>query len=144
MLTNDQLNEIKARMDEEHRRDREALDRLVRFLPQNGTVAKRSSAETDEALDDAPTSILEGIETIMRKHSDRTWTVTKLRAELSRNGHELKAKNPNATIGVSLKKLCDRGMVNVIRRGSGREPNVYRYRVADLRESVAEDPEGDS
>ena len=131
MLTRSQLDEIRARMEEEHRRDREALDRMMRFLPQNGTPANPIPIETG-ADADAPLSIMDGIEMLLHQNMGQTWTVQKLRTELVKKGYALKAKNPLATISVAMKKLCDRGKVKVIRRGSGREPNVYQWNTPQI------------
>jgi hypothetical protein len=38
-MTSAQLQDIRARMEEEHRLDREALARLMRFIPENGASA---------------------------------------------------------------------------------------------------------
>jgi hypothetical protein len=138
MLTESQIQEIRSRMQEEHRRDIEALERLMRFLPvsaqPNGKQAFPPAADNGMAPED---SVLGGIERILRDHANRTWTSQQIRAELERRGFGLKAKNPMATISVALKKLEDRDKATVVMRGSGREPNRYQWKKVSSSEAEA-------
>jgi hypothetical protein len=132
MLDRAQLEEIRTAMETEHQRDREALERLMRFLPPNGVsphfeVRTGSAAATTYGPSERPVSILGGIEWILESNPNRTWTVRKIHDELLKRGYSLEAKNPIATIGVAVKKLCDRDRVKVLRRGSGREPSIYQF-----------------
>src|SRR5437016_459404 len=124
MLNRAQLEEIRTAMETEHQRDRDALERLMRFLPTNGASPQfeahaGSAATTTYGPSERPVSILGGIEWILESHPTRTWTVRKIHDELLKRGYRLEAKNPIATIGVAIKKLCDRNHVGVVRRGSG-------------------------
>jgi hypothetical protein len=80
------------------------------------------------------------MERIMRDGASRTWTIQQLKAELEKRGFELKAQNPVASMGVAMKKLCDRNKVTVVKRGSGREPNIYQWKVADTRSAEYSTP----
>jgi len=142
-LTAEQLNEIRARMEEEHRLDHEALERLMRFLPQvqNGHAeTKPTHIPVDNTM--APeTSMLGSIERILSEGSNRTWTVQQIKQALTARGYKLQAKSPEASIGVAMKKLFDRDRVTIVRRGSGREPNIYQWSKPDTRSPEFSSPE---
>ena len=135
-MTRTQLEEIRSRMEEEHRQDREALARLMRFIPENGDVPTVGHNTPSAPV----SSVLGRLESILHDRDNRTWTAQQLKTELLSQGFDLKAKNPIATIGVALKKLADRGKLTVVSRGSGREPNVYQWRTVKFAVVEEEEP----
>jgi len=134
-MTKDELEQIRARMEEEHRLDLEALERVMRFLPQNNGFHAIPPAVTNSSddpnlplLEQSQATIIDNIEKIFRERSTRTWTGPQILKELSALGCEPNGKNPMATIGVAIKKLHDRGKISLVRSGSGRQPHIYEWR----------------
>ncbi len=116
-------------MEREHKLNMEALARVRKFMGEEGeTSVPREALHFREsihvALGDATT--LGNIQNLFSTHPERTFNAQQIKAALAGLGIELKAKNPIATISVSLKKLVDRGKVTVVRRGSGRDPHLYQ------------------
>jgi len=137
MFTPDQLKQVRAKMEEEHRRDIEALERVARFLPGSPRPVPdppERPASTPEPSSFAPAdSTLGMMERLLWRYPSRTWTIQQLKSEMEKQGYTFKAQQPIASMGVAIKKLSDRGKVTVVMRGSGRVPNVYQWKVVDTR-----------
>jgi hypothetical protein len=142
MLDFSQLESIRRAMEEEHRRDLEALERLKRFMPANASrtvsatalmppAANSGQSREDDARDlehsDSSGSIIAAIERVFREHPERAWDGPRILNELKRMGDAPKAVNPMTTISVSLKKLSDRSVIRLVRPGSGRTPHLYQW-----------------
>lgn len=130
----DQLAEMEKSMREEHRKDLEALERLKRFLPASSISAQKpepgatpgsnQQLELEEGL--APTSIIGKVESVMIADTDREWTVPQMLSQLRKDKFPMLAKAPLSTLGLTFTKLTRRGKIKLVRRGYGRNPNVYR------------------
>jgi hypothetical protein len=140
MLSADQIANIEAAMEDEHRRDREALQRLKRFLPTNGNSNGKSVAERVRAAQAAPSlpllgngtdedveigSIIGTVEKVMFENPTQRWTVPGMVGHLQQTGFPLEAQKPERTMGLIFRKLAKRGRIQIVRKGSGRRPNVY-------------------
>src|SRR5579872_448501 len=102
-MDSQQIAEMERAMEEEHRKDRDALQRLKRFLPQNNNVSatgEAPSAAISDANDlsdsKATPTILATVATIMQRDSAVTWDWTKLLQQLKTEGHEVQATRPSA------------------------------------------------
>jgi len=132
MLDEVQLEKIKATMEEEHRKDREALHRLMRFLPQNGNSAARhaellaTDSEQSDGEQAAAMTYVAAVEAILASQPERKWTVPEMIKELEANGTEMKAQRPGATIGRIFRKLEKRHKVRLVRRAAGNKPTIYK------------------
>jgi hypothetical protein len=142
LLTALQLAEIEKSMQEEHRKDREALARLKRFLNPNGN-APLSATETDDDESDSsqyPQTIIATMERIMRSDPTRKWTVPTMLSHLRSEKVPFGGKTPDATLGYNFRKLVTRGKVRRVRPGAGRSPSVYRWNSqSDKKEEGSED-----
>lgn len=136
-------------MEEEHQKDREAFDRLLRFLPDDeeeaadGEATADSEVESEDSDESAMVpyisarrlrsrrsqgqSLLHAIESVMRDDRDRTWNVRQLIESLESRGRKLTALRPESTVSVALKKLSDRGKITLVALGSGRKPHTYQW-----------------
>jgi hypothetical protein len=153
MLTESEIEAIRSNMLDEHKRDLEAfeaLKRLSRFLPNSGNTLSRPVGSTrvdhirstQEPSSMAPAdSMLGKMERILWGNPSRTWTIQAIKAEMEKDGYRFLATQPIASMGVAMKKLVDRGKVDVVMRGSGRTPNIYQWKVMNTKteENVAED-----
>jgi hypothetical protein len=131
MLTVNQLAEIEKAMEEEHRQDREALQRLKRFL-KNGANGRSGASprlidthQYDDGDGNAQT-IIGTVDSAMQADHNRKWTVPLMLAYLRDSNFPLAAQKPEATLGLIFKKLQRRGRIRLVKRGSGRLPNVYK------------------
>jgi hypothetical protein len=131
------LAAMEQSMRDEHRRDLEALERLKRFLPANGNAPAQSKTidapivdTNDDALDlpegPFPQTIIGKVESIMLADTAKRWTVPAMLQELRRTNFRLEAKTPASTLGLVFAKLRKRGRIRIVKRGSGRTPNVFR------------------
>jgi hypothetical protein len=141
MLDLKTIEEMQRSLLEEHRKDLEALERLKRFLPKSGAVdvkATEPESGEDDAGPSAGDTIIGKVQEVVFSDYSRRWTVPVVMAELRRQNFPMTAKKPDRTVGLILSKLYARGVLRLVRRGSGRIPNVYR--------TVAQAPaqEGDS
>jgi hypothetical protein len=143
MLDANQISAIESAMEEEHRRDREALQRLKRFLPLNGNgsggrvstfvIDRTNEAQESEVLDfmdtadSEPLTIIDTVEQIMQADPHKKWSVPLMVAHLKNIKFPLEAKKPEATMGLVFTKLMKKRKTIVrVRRGSGRMPNLFR------------------
>jgi hypothetical protein len=132
MLDANQLAAIEDAMAEEHRRDREALQRLKRFLPPNGSSGRVTQVLTihkdvDSEESDDPQTIIDKVEQIMQADPAKKWTVPGMLVHLQQIGFPLAAKKPQATLGLVFAKLVNkRRTIRLFKRGAGRNPNVFR------------------
>jgi hypothetical protein len=133
------LAAMEQSMREEHRKDLEAFERMKRFLPKNGSAPKHTTiidAESVDTDDDSldlpngplplPQTIIGRVESIMLADIAKRWTVSTMLQELRRINFPLVAKTPGSTLGLVFAKLHRRGTIRLVRRGSGRTPNVFR------------------
>jgi hypothetical protein len=135
-----QIGALERQMLEEHRKDLEALARLKRFLPTNGSGAKSiddnqmdlPGAVAEADLDEGPVVSLRGtIEQIVNSDPTVRWTTQKVLKRLQQTGFPLKAKKPIYSVGQALQKLSEGGRIRVVRRGVGSAPNIYKGKPSD-------------
>jgi hypothetical protein len=140
MLNTNQILAIEAAMEEEHRRDRDALQRLKRFLPTNGAgrtpgLIERPNGHAheaplfDEVTDNTaePETIIDKVEQIMQSDITKRWTIPLMLAHLQEIKFPLAAKKPESTLGlVFVKLLRKRRSIRIVKRGGGRIPNVFK------------------
>jgi hypothetical protein len=131
------LAAMESAMREEHRKDLEALQRLKRFLPANSAAptqqppvdAKHADTNDDShdpTVDSLAQTIIGKVESIMLADTNKRWTVASMLEELRRLNFPLVSKTPTSTLGLVFAKLHKRGIIRLVRRGSGRTPNVFR------------------
>jgi len=141
MLNATQLASIEAAMEEEHQKDREALSRLKRFLP-NGNAPKSGRNNNQETLqlssevrmlpltqqpeEEETNTIIGTVEATFQSDPERKWTVPAMVMFLQQRGFPLDAQKPERTMGLVFRKLLKRGKVRLTRRGSGRIPHQYK------------------
>jgi hypothetical protein len=135
-LSQEQLDEMRAKIDSEYQKDIEALARLSRFLPSSVAPPVMSSpAPVTAALVDAADtvdaehtseSLIDAVYRIVTSH-DRSFNSRTVYYALHEEGYPLPDRHQAmATIGTSLAKLTTRHRIRLTRRGKGRQPNVYR------------------
>jgi hypothetical protein len=130
MLDANQLAAIESAMAEEHRKDREALLRLKRFLPSNGSNSRVPTVLTitnEGDVEDNSQTIIDKVEEIMQADTTKKWTVPAMVAHLNNIKFPLVAKKPQATMGLVFSKLAHkRRTIRMVKKGSGRKPNWFR------------------
>ncbi len=101
MMDRKQLGDIQRRMEDEHRRDKEALERLMRFIPDGDSNPKSvhqvfSTRDSGGKQSDVePLSEMNQLCLgVMRDHSERDWTIRALLQEMESNGARLPATRP--------------------------------------------------
>ena len=135
VLSDDQIRKLEEEMREEHRRDLEALERLKRFLP-GASNNHRQLSLSHEALgvengDEEYSGSIKGkIEEVMSADPNKKWTVPKMLDHLRHLHFPLHAKKPQVSIGTAFGRLYSKEKkITLLRKGSGRIPNVYCWRV---------------
>lgn len=134
MLDAKQLAAIELAMAEEHRRDKEALDRMKRFIrggdsPQQRPLSLAPSTfvrDEEDEDDSGEGSIRSKVAEVFDANPDRRWTIPQMVAYLNEIGFTLKAQRPEATMYGVFQRLRERGRIRIVRRGTGRTPHTYR------------------
>jgi hypothetical protein len=131
-----ELAQIEDAMAEEHRRDREALERLKRFLHhgRNGNTPRASAApvltiknagETKAVVKESST-ILSKVAAVMTADASRSWNGPQLVEKLASDGNTTSSKRPVAIITRALRQLVKRGTIRRVKKGTGTTPHAYR------------------
>jgi hypothetical protein len=128
-----ELEVIERRMRDEHRLDREALERLKRFQhpSKNGrTSTPARSTKPASGKDDAETAVVYTIITkvaeIMTADATRTWNGPQMVEKLAAEGMPITAKRPVPAVTRAFRKLVKRGIVRRTKKGVGTIPSAYR------------------
>ena len=142
MLQIAQIEELERAMREEHQRDLEALSRLKRFLPANGKAPVTESPVVKLPLIPSPPkplplpestmavekSMRARVAEIMARDQSTKWSAQAMVAHLLEHGHTLAAKKPVPGIQLIMVHWVKRGKLDLLRKGTGRTPNLYRWR----------------
>ncbi len=139
-----QLAQIELAMAEDHRRDKEALERLKRFIHgDNGQNTNRivsfapSTFVDDDADGGSESTIRNKVAEVFGADSTRRWTIPQMVEHLQSVDFPLKAKKPEATMYGVFNALRGRGIIRLVRRGTGRNPNTYRLVTAERENGAA-------
>ncbi len=129
MPDHNQILEIKRRMEQEHRLDLEALDRLLRFLPDasNGVKPKTveikpsNSGESDDlsAFDMRIKEIIDG-------DYKRDFSVVDILSALEASGNKPNAARPESAVNRALSRLVSAHVIQVSRQPKGRRAGLYK------------------
>jgi hypothetical protein len=131
-LTQEQLADMRSRIESEYRKDMEALQRLARFLPGGPPVAAaaatpaiRAASEAEEESEETQIDVMLAI---LTKNFGRTYTVREVYDELRRQRVAMNSDEAQAlrTTGNAMIRLAKRRRIRVVRRGKGRQPTVYQ------------------
>jgi hypothetical protein len=141
MFTIEQRDAIRAAIDEEYRKDCEALERVMRWATVAGVFPKGGEPPLGFSNSN-PATLIDNIRMIMRESASRTWSAQTLVAEMKKRGVEMKSRNPVQTVSVTLKKLSDRGQISLIKPGVGREPHFYQW-ITLKTTSITKEDEGE-
>jgi hypothetical protein len=136
-MDSDQIAAMERQMQEEHKKDMEALARLKRFLPGNGASSNgATSAATHQAASPTQpvfplvpaegTPLKHAIRDIMNHDPSVRWTNVKMLKYLQDIKFELNAIKPIYSIGGATQKLFDAGEIKIVKKGSGNTPHVFR------------------
>ena len=106
-MDNDQIAALERQMQEEHKKDLDALDRLKRFLPSNGSEhaagthaeATQVARPASQFVPEADTPLVYAVRDVMNYDPAVRWTNPKMLKYLTDSGFELKAKQPIYSIG---------------------------------------------
>lgn len=135
-LSREQLDQMRASIETEYQKDMEALQRLSRFLPNKGeevapgaeTPAVESAAESENL--GVAESQIDAVYRVVSKNYERNLTSRDVFKMLADEGFPMDdRKQALATIGTSLTKLATRGRIRLIRKGKGRQANIFRGHV---------------
>ena len=77
--------------------------------------------------DEGGVTLIGRVEEVFEHNLTTRWTVPKMLDHLRQSGFELKAQKPQASVGLIFQKLRKRGSIRIVKRGSGRTPNVYMW-----------------
>ena len=130
-----EITALERQMLKEHQKDLEALARLKRFLPSNGSTSAPAITNAMPAQPSEPiaplvpeegTPLKHAIRDIMNNDPTVKWSNGKMLKYLSSNGFELKAKKPIYSIGQATQKLVESGKIKLVKQGFGSSPNSYR------------------
>ena len=139
-------------IDQEYLRAKAALQTLRKYFEQGSSSHVSSmviyptipeSADVDVEyvdVEDNPQSIIGKVDAVMNADPTKKWTVASMIAYLQHSGFSLAAKKPEATMGLVFTKLRNRGKIRIVRRGSGRNPNVYRGALNPPHGGMSEQP----
>jgi phage I-like protein len=133
-LSREQLEQIRASMEAEHRKNMEALERVIGFLPTGANAATVKTAPTpahnssERAPESDEESQIDAMYALLTEDFTHQYTSRKVINALRAKGVALAAEDKQAlaTVGTSLNKLYKRGRIRRVKRGKGRQPSIYQ------------------
>lgn len=142
-LTWDIIEALESAMNEEHKRDREALEWLKRRLSGSAGPSPVRSAAVSVAAptseNEAGLSLVERVTKIINADPTRTWDSPRMLQYLQTQGVELKAKRPLSTLNRIFRKLHERKVVRRVGQANS-IGGTKRFR-ANVSASAAEPPQ---
>ena len=127
-MDNEQIAAMERQMQEEHRKDVDALERLKRFLPSNGlgATSQVTAQSVIPLVPEEDTPLKDAISDIMDNDPTVRWTNTKMLKYLTDVGFKLNAKQPIYSVGQATQRLLDSEKIKLVRKGAGSTPNIFR------------------
>src|SRR5258708_9232713 len=104
-------------------------NRIVSFAP--------STFVDDDADGGSESTIRNKVAEVFGADSTRRWTIPQMVEHLQSVDFPLKAKKPEATMYGVFNALRGRGIIRLVRRGTGRNPNTYRLVTAERENGAA-------
>lgn len=142
--TKEQLEAMRRQMEEEHRLDVAAFERIMqRFALPTQVAASVASvvAEDDEeeVEDSGRPSLMDAVLSVVLSRPNVSTTGRQIMESLKAQGFPLKGNERRilTSIGMKLKKLVSRGEIRITRQGVGREPNHYKPPKPERREEMS-------
>ncbi|MGA9507242.1 MAG: hypothetical protein WBV55_01215 [Candidatus Sulfotelmatobacter sp.] len=148
------LDAVEKKIKEEYVRACEALQTLKKYLGNgaNGSGSrvapiaidrmhevKPDSGDFVDVVEGDPQTIIDRVEQIMLSDTHKKWSVPLMVAHLKNINFPLRAKTPEATMGLVFGKLLrKRRTIFRVRRGSGRMPSLYRGIPREHQEDASE------
>jgi hypothetical protein len=132
---------LEKRISEEYKKKLEAIRLVQEMLSEQSVQSPEISAPSaqkaipslainageDKYEEGEEISVIGAIRSLFAADEHKSWTVSTIETALRESKVPVKAKNPKTTINTSIMKLCKKGFIRVVRKGSGRIPNRYRF-----------------
>ena len=95
------------------------------------TLASDSNSDVPEARKEAQektngSTLISSIQELFTDDPKRSWTAMQIEQALKEAQFKFKGKDSRMSVNLSLKRLRERRLVKVTRKGKGRAPNLYR------------------
>lgn len=135
-MDEEQILAIERQMQEEHKKDLEALARLKRFIPGANKRIRPLEVQHEEVMaevmsgndgeEGSAISLRGKIKEILNSDPPVRWTNTRILTYLKKMGFPLNAKKPIYSVSQATQRLAIRGEIIIVRHGVGNQPNIYR------------------
>jgi hypothetical protein len=110
----------------------ESAERLLA----TATSATPTSAEPNTNADpESQPTLIDAVESIFRNSPDMSLNVSSLEAQLRGRGFVFAAKQPKSSINTAVARLAERGIIRIVKRGTGRKPSTYRLIVQEVHQN---------
>ena len=107
-----------------------ALDVVEAMLPLEEQRVTPPDGRTDNAAPEpafANLTMIDAVQHLFDLYPNRVWTVTDVERKLREHEFPFTAANVQGSLNTALGRLLhDRHVIEIVRRGSGRRPTVYR------------------
>jgi hypothetical protein len=155
-MNKSEVDALEKRISEEYRKKLEAIRLVQRMLNEEAAeqhpfvlevkptfepkqvkavpISVGASQDYGEELED---SLIGTIQTMIQSSANTIWTAPKVEQSLRESHIPLNAKRPKSSILVILGKLQARGIIRLVKKGSGRIPNRYKAVVEPKKEEAA-------
>jgi hypothetical protein len=142
-LTREQLETVRQQMEEEHRKDMEALERILsKFsVPSvDKSNHQRRFVVPQEVVRPVPPDTIRGaaISVLSTSSPDTIWTASSLYREMRAQQYPFTQDESGATnvLSAVLGKLLRSGQLELVSRGASRRPAQYRWKGAQNEEAT--------
>ena len=123
-LNAEQLRAYIRELDEEYRRNRVAAETLLRAIERNESSAPRPVSEPGDKV-----PMVINIERLVAANPEHQWDVQSVINALAKQGIQPTSTDINKTVGNALGKLYRQRKLELVSKGSGSRPSVYRWKL---------------
>ena len=127
-MTKEEVTALKESLKADYEKNLEAIERVERLLAERQSTpasAKVRPGAANDGVEDAAT-LKATVEAAIRDYGNGKWNVNDILARLKSAGYEIQAKDPYKSLHSTIWKLEKDGVVRVVIRGKGRQPNTYQ------------------
>lgn len=142
-LTREQLETVRQQMEEEHRKDMEALERILSKFSVSSvdkTNPQRRFVEPHEVVRPVPPDTIRGaaIKVLGKSSSEMIWTASGLYRAMRADQYPFTQDESGATnvLSAVLGKLLRNGQLELVTKGASRRPAQYRWKGAQNEEAT--------
>jgi hypothetical protein len=144
------LSALRRRAKVNYERDLEAIERVERLIAAGAEITAESAQHLLATATAAPVimngeivpddsesqpTLIDAVERAFKTFPSVSLNVSSLETHLRKTGFVLAAKQPKSSINTAVSRLAERGIIRIVRRGTGRKASTYRLVLPEVHQN---------